>query len=665
MTVLIPSLVVLITVSCIMTAKAVSELNDRLLNAQADYAVSIVDDFFSGKVAAVRMFEESVYLQHYFKSVSKPEDIDVYEGKEAVLKELLGALDRMSEEGVIQVWAADERTDKYLLADGKTTAANLSETLWYQTISSVKKNVISEPYLDPITGKTVIFVVSPVLDDGNGSLLGVVGFDVYSDSFSELLSEIKVGENGYLELLSGDADYIYSDDPIAVGKNVADIEISEDYKDKVRSNYNGVVKCTYDGVDYTAILKNCTTTGWLAMATLPDSEMNVTRNYLIAMMLILSFVILAVLALVIVYMVKKMMDPLGQISSGMEEFSRGNLEVSIEAGGSDEVTRLAGSVRSSTQVLKSMIEDISRILREISEGNLDLNAEDHYIGDFRFIRDALNQIIESLNSTLLQFRESAEQVSYGSEQVSENAQALAHGALQQAGAVEDLAVNVEEISQQIASNAKSAAEANKNAYEVGHEAEESSRRMKEMLTAMKDIRRCSHEIAKIVKTIEDIAFQTNLLALNAAVEAARAGESGSGFTVVAKEIRTLASRSAKASKDTTVLIANSIEVVENGTRIADETADALQKAVEGVHNVVKTLNEISRASDDQMNSVEQVRLGMEQISSVVQVNSATAQESAAAGEELSAQAQLLKRLIGKFHIKDIGPEEKNEENDLL
>ena len=180
----------------------------------------------------------------------------------------------------------------------------------------------------------------------------------------------------------------------------------------------------------------------------------------------------------------------------------------------------------------------------------------------------------------------------------------------------------------------------------------SNEKMQLMIQAMEDISHCSNEISKIIKTIEDIAFQTNILALNAAVEAARPGTAGKGFAVVADEVRSLASKSAESSKNTSVLIENSLKAVENGTRIADETAQSLYQAVNGVNEMTAIIGQISEASSAQAHSISQVTLGIDQISSVVQTNSATAQESAAASEELSSQSQMMKNLVNKFKLKD-------------
>ena len=216
--------------------------------------------------------------------------------------------------------------------------------------------------------------------------------------------------------------------------------------------------------------------------------------------------------------------------------------------------------------------------------------------------------------------------------------------------MQQLAAMVSDISGQITQNAKSAETASSQANEVGESITMSNEKMKHLLEAMNDIDRSSAEIGKIIKTIEDIAFQTNILALNAAVEAARAGMAGKGFAVVADEVRNLASKSAEASQNTARLIESSMEAVKRGSSLAEDTAAALMETVESTQKVVAVIADISQASAAQADSVNQITVGIDQISSVIQTNSATAEESAAASEEMASQAQLLKRLCAEFSL---------------
>lgn len=652
MGVLIPFLAILIIMSCVTADRGISALNGKLMNAQADHAVSIVDDFFRNKISVVGMFKDNGNFRRYFETIDTKQDIESSEDSAIVVRELAGAQENMAEENVIQTWVADESSDCYLLSSGQVVEAGLKDTEWFPRVMEEKEKLISEPYVDPATGERVVSAVAPVFAEDGTTIIGVVGFDIYESSLTKLLEDIKVGENGYLELLSNNSDYIYSDDPAATGKNVEELDITDDYKQKVLDNYTGVVNFKYGNEKYTSVFMQSATTKWLAIATLPMSEVQATSSRLILFMIVLSFVILAAVVLVISAIVRKTIKPLGQIGGTMEAFSQGDLNVEIDIHRDDEIGWLADSIRASIDTLKGTIQDAIKILGRISDGDLNVSVDGEYVGDFVNIKDALDKIIQSLNFTIRQINISSEQVSVGSEQVSAGAQSLAQGASEQAGTVEELADSIGDISEQVSNNAKNAENASDRAKAVGTEIEESNQRMGKLLEAMNDIRKSSREISNIIKTIEDIAFQTNILSLNASVEAARAGEAGRGFSVVANEVRNLASKSAKASKETSELIEKSLRAVENGAKIADETAQSLEQVVEGVKEVAGAVGGISEASREQAFSVEQVTRGIEQISNVVQANSATAEESAAASEELSAQAELLKELIGKFQIKD-------------
>lgn len=323
----------------------------------------------------------------------------------------------------------------------------------------------------------------------------------------------------------------------------------------------------------------------------------------------------------------------------------------------DETQILASSTKFIVEALQAIIRDVNLIMRDMAKGNFDVHSscKDLYKGHFSHLLEALQLISSSLNDTLNQISTATEQVDSSADQVSGGSQALSQGATEQASSVQELAATINGISQNVTSNAQNAEEASARANNMGTLLSESNEQMTQMIAAMDEISNASNEIGKIIKTIEDIAFQTNILALNAAVEAARAGSAGKGFAVVADEVRNLASKSAEAANNTTALIESAIQAVENGTKIANATAASVRQVVSDSEEVVGIIDDISKASSSQADSISQVTVGIDQIASVVQTNSATAEQSAAASQELSGQARLLNNLLSQFTFRsDLG-----------
>ena len=380
-----------------------------------------------------------------------------------------------------------------------------------------------------------------------------------------------------------------------------------------------------------------------------DLTIAITFTYIVSICTIL--LILLVSYLLIRFIVKRVIDPLEELTSAGEQLSQGNLNFHIDFHSEDEVGILAESLNKSGETLSLYIQDISQKLHELAQGNLTIENDLQYIGDFVKIQDSIGLIINQLNGTMAQIDQAAIEVSRGAEQIANSSQTLAQGATEQSQEIDQLMDRLKNVSEQIAGNARDAALTNDTTAEVAEQIEICNQQMHEMAGAMQEISHSSQQIENIIKTIEDIAFQTNILALNAAVEAARAGSAGKGFAVVADEVRNLASKSAEAAKSTTALIGQSLQSVSSGVGLMERTQKSLDSVVGGAQVVLDKVKNISDSSAQQTDTINTINVSISQIAQVVQTNSATSQESAAASEELSGQAQALQSLVGQFQVK--------------
>lgn len=376
------------------------------------------------------------------------------------------------------------------------------------------------------------------------------------------------------------------------------------------------------------------------------------QNYLSSLIfqICLSIICIVLTEILVVLLTRSITRPIFEIEKAVSAMAKGDMKTPVTYESKDELGHLSENLRFVLKTLSSYISHICSRLNSMASGDLTVEMDMEYLGEFASIRESGNQIIHALNETLGRINISAEQVASGSDQVSAGAQALSQGATEQASSVEELTATIEDLSQQVSSTAANAADVNSQLTKTAESVSVCNSQMEEMMQAMEKINTSSNNIGRVIKTIEDIAFQTNILALNAAVEAARAGSAGKGFAVVADEVRSLASKSGEAAKNTTALIEESLRVVEGGVQITQQTRATLTDIVQGTEVVVEGMKKITSAADSQAIGIQQVTQGMDQISAVVQTNSATSEESAAASEELSSQSQELKRMVSRFRL---------------
>lgn len=522
-----------------------------------------------------------------------------------------------------------------------------------------KKAMKGDTYLSgtvyDINKKLCVIVCAPVSNEH--SFRGVVMATIDPQVYSRIINNIVIGKTGNVFMMDKAGIVIAN----VKAQSVESRKVAEVHS-KVTAGSSGITTYWLSGSEricYYAPIPN--TDGWSYGAVAPIQEMT-SSIWMTAIGLLLSSLVCIVVGIFLSLIVtKSIANPITVVCRRLELLASGDLQTdTVQVTAKDETGSLASSLNKTVVSLRGYILELTQVLNELSQGNMRVEVQSNFNGDFLPIQKSLVTITDSLNDVLSEINGSSDQIASGSEQVSSGAQGLAQGASEQASSIEELSATISEISDRVKSNASQAEEASTGMEKIRSEIDNSNNHMNEMISAMGEIDKSSNQIGNIIKTIEDIAFQTNILALNAAVEAARAGDAGKGFAVVADEVRNLASKSSEAAKNTAVLIESTMKQVGDGTKIVDETAKSLFQVVGSIEAVSQKVKNISEASASQANAVGQVTTGVDQIASVVQTNSATAEESAAASEELSAQAQALKTLVGKFQLRDQGNSDNND-----
>ncbi|WP_312634249.1 methyl-accepting chemotaxis protein [Oscillibacter sp.] len=653
--IVLAAMVIVCVVTSTMASRDMRQSEDRIVQLSNQTSVSNVSNYLLKYITIAQQMaldQNVVELMQSGSTVENMKDSPYYSGAFTMLSNLM----QNESENIMSAYISSADTN--LAFDGKDWFPDdfdlKSRSYWFSEQSDIDSGyIITEPYLDPHTNNIVTTISVPVYGL-TGDILGVTAIDIQITTICDMVVNAQTSfKTGSQMMISRGGAILAHPSQDLLMQGLDSAGYSQEMLDELSIPTGNAFQYSENGEDAFAVIGQESQSKFLIVTSVPQKEYQEAASQLVLVNAATYLIAIIIVILIILLIAKSISKPLKRLTAITDDLAAGNLDVSIDVHSKDEVGRLAASMQSLVTRLReyiAYISETSELLEQIGHGNLDLKFKNSYDGDFAIIKNALVKTSAMLNKMLTELRDVSNNVSSHALQVSNGSQTLAQGATEQASSVEELSAMVTTVASGITENATNAVQASSLSKEAESSLVESNQHMKKMANSMEHINSASLEIQNIIKVIDNIAFQTNLLALNAAVEAARAGEAGKGFSVVADEVRNLAQQSTEAAKSTAELIETAVAAVKEGAEISAATEKSMKDASHQAAEAMKMMQAISEETEKQSVSVEQIRVGIDQISTVVQVNAATAEESAASSHELLNYAEHQLELISVFHL---------------